>query len=147
MASRKKPSLAPVPSASQFGVEGMVWRGPGAVAKYSPSGKLIGWYAEGQTAGRPDTMMPLQRHLHELKTQYRRQLAPIAKIVSAQAAGKASGLARQETRDLIRLIAVDVIAADTPKREINREVARVLLKYLRLKKSTREIAKARAKRP
>lgn len=145
--SRKKPSLAPVEAASAFGARGMIARCPGAVAKYSPSGEFIGWYVGSQTAGRPDSLMPTERYVDELEKNFRRELASLVKDAQVRAAGRASGSARRVMRDRIRAVAKAVSGHGTPERDVNLATAVLLKERYGFKKSTREIAKARAKRP
>lgn len=82
---------------------GLISRGPGAVAKLSPSGDFIGWYREGQTRGRPSSRMPIERELDEANERYFQMLRKLVPrkatnaILSARSARcrKVQGLAAQ----------------------------------------------------
>jgi len=49
---------------------GLVSRGPGAIAKFSPGVKFKGWYRAGQTRGAPSQKMPLEQELDALREAY-----------------------------------------------------------------------------
>lgn len=49
---------------------GIISKGLGAIAKFSPSGEFVGWYREGQTRGRPSSRMPIERELDEANERY-----------------------------------------------------------------------------
>ncbi len=85
----------------------VVSRGPGNIAKVSPSGKLKGWYRSGQTSGKPSKLMPMESDVLDQERAYLKTVADthrhIGKLRGKKDprrvnAGVQSGRARQSTK-------------------------------------------------
>ena len=76
---------------------GWIGRGPGAIAKVSPSGQLIGWYRGGQKSGRPSRRMPLEREHDRRWAEYAKAVQAAVPIrLRAQVLARRSALARRQ---------------------------------------------------
>lgn len=71
-------------------------KGAGSVPKYSPSGKLIGWYHVNQIRGKPNRLMPIEQDLEKQYQQYKHSVISAFPIsATASILGTRSGKARK----------------------------------------------------
>jgi hypothetical protein len=121
--------------------------GAGNVAKVSPSGKLIGWYREGQKSGKPNKLMPIEQDLKLIYQQYKNSvIAAIPKSATATIIGVRSGKVRKERGlyEPILLLQQKLINEGIPKHHRAKLIAQTLdcsIEYLRrtLRQSNQKI--------
>jgi len=77
--------------------KGLIGKGPGAIAKFSPNGELIGWYREGQASGLPSQQLPIEK---EVDDQYEAYYAMLREAIPpgflASQLGQRSGASRRQ---------------------------------------------------
>ena len=111
--------------------------GAGNVAKISPSGKLIGWYREGQKSGKPNKFMPIEQDLELIYQQYKYSvISAFPKSATATIIGARSGKVRKELGlyEPMQLLQQKLINEGIPKHHRAKLIAQTLncsIEYVR----------------
>ena len=121
-----------------------------SIAKYSPSGELIGWYRKGQKAGKPNMHMPVaQAVLAAIKAHATALGEARAPVARARSLGQQSGAARKKNA-LAHLILVRLAllsAQGIPSHQQVKRIAKELpcsLEYVRRVRRSALLTKSRA---
>jgi hypothetical protein len=103
--------------------------GAGNVAKYSPGGELIGWYHEGQKAGLPNRLMPIEQEMESQYQLYKKSVIDAFPVtITASILGELSGEARKERghyQDIMNLHQ-ELTSNGTPKHHRAKLIAAML---------------------
>jgi hypothetical protein len=71
--------------------------GAGNIAKFSPNGRLIGWYRHNQRSGKPSRLMPVEQALEREYQAYKKSvISAFPQQVTATVLGRRSGQVRKE---------------------------------------------------
>lgn len=114
-------------SVSRFGSVPFLFASPrGAVAKMTPSGKFLGFYREGQKAGRPAKKTPLRREITEKGQKHLSWLGKLRFDCGKNQANKKSQEVRGKTAAEVLKLAAEKLSAGRDKRDIAELIANEL---------------------
>ena len=103
--------------------------GAGNFAKLSPSGRIIGWYREGQMSGKPNKLMPIEQDLQLIYQQYKNSvISAFPKSATAKIIGARSGKVRKELGlyEPMQLLQQKLINDGIPKHHRAKLIAKTL---------------------
>ena len=111
------------------GIKPKVRRLSGNVMKFSPNGRFIGWYRQGQKSGLPHRSSPAAQEMEKLYQDYKHSIiSAFPQSVTGSVLGTRSGAVRKENGlfNKIQFLQQQLIYEGKPKRHIPKLISKAL---------------------